>query len=75
MLIKWLKKGGNVGIHGIVLVFSNSQLSDIDTVTDATNSSRQRRFANFPFTFILSRLMFILELRSKPEWLVNGVSM
>ncbi len=41
MLIKWLREGGNVGIHGSYLMLPGAY-SD-DRIPDATNSSRNRR--------------------------------
>lgn len=42
MLIQWLKKGGNVGIHGEI-PFRSSRTLGTEHRTDATNSTRTRR--------------------------------
>ena len=52
MLIQWLKEGGNVGIHGE----SYSRLyvyTTLNSVTDATNSTRSRRYMRSALTISL----------------------
>lgn len=54
MLIQWLKEGGNVGIHGE----SYSRLyvhTTLNSVTDATNSTRSRRYMRSALT--ISRML------------------
>ena len=70
MLIQWLKKGGNVGIHGEIL-FGSSRIPDTKHRTDATNSTRARRQVSCPH-HTLSNLMALQSYNRSPSFQGKG---
>lgn len=56
MLIQWLKKGGNVGIHGEIL-FGLFRTTGTEYRKDATNSTRSRRQVSRRYHPLLNLMM------------------